>query len=858
MDRVVERPASPARTNRSSTNSSNSCHSRDFGKPRRSYYRLFPSVEPTPPASPVSLHHHQRASLRNSSACGSYRRRSSSEDNGRGARDAQVAPHLLANSSDSPPKDGRKGSIPELSILRTVQEDGHSDAASEVQGGVKEAEKLEKARAFSDRTHNGFDSARLGRSTELCNSSADGVLARPGFGSYDEQRRPHTANATVIGLGLEIPTASLDDNRPVSQGNPHGRSKPRPNLRINIVKRSDKAAAPVPPPKSAQHSREVSAGSSIDGSMHSPFLVQDRSAVREERVASVALKQSIVPLNGDLKVRELTVAPLSGRRRASNSTPSNQAAVHHTSEVVDVLHRPASPQLSSNSNVGRWAELPSLASRFNGRAATPEAFRRPATPEQYASHAVRPSTSQGPVASSARSFSPVDSVASSRAVTPSLTGQSALAAARANVAALNSAEAPTWNASFSEQNKTPISDAGSVSSRVPSHSGISDPVQTLAELSEQCEALHARHATLRVQRQQISSGIIASLKEHKPGPDYSNMLLNEQLSLAAVSSSIDICFAKLKSLECRKEDAIAILVAQATSTRPNASENYAFSSRKSSLAPSLNSGGRLSLGRSTPDLHSLYHSSRPGPIKAHSYRTEYETSRFRSPLYTQQSSIDQEPGTGSNLTYDNPAASIRQTKRLTQIPEPSTTPDSSYDTNGASSTADETDDSQTDTEDILEEFTRRPQKTDANGHSEKAVRVLGIGLDDPPVSPVSTRSNAAKKKARVPPLELQLDSESKGKADEVSPLTSSTLNADDPDQLARDLEVQLQSFPSAPVRPAPGPPPGHDVAVEESKRDRRHDSPVQRRDTTKSYASAHTINVYYDPGPHEDPLPSFP
>jgi hypothetical protein len=387
-------------------------------------------------------------------------------------------------------------------------------------------------------------------------------------------------------------------------------------------------------------------------------------------------------------------------------------------------------------------------------------------------------------------------------------------------------------------------------------------VQTLAEISEQCEALHARHATLRAQRQQLSSGIIASMKNEKFGPDHGDMLLNEQLSLAAVGSSIDICFAKLKSLECRREDAIATLIAQASAARRVPPDSRAVISRKSSLAPSLDSVSRLATGRSTPDLHSLYNTSRPGLSKSYSYRSEWENQRIVPTSHPRESSLFNATCTDIEYNNENLAASIRTAKRLTQIPEPPITPESSYQTADETSTADEADDSQTsessDNEGVLPKgLLRKSQTTGAKANSAKAVKVLGIGLEDAPVSPLSVRVDAMKKKARVPPLKIRLNDEKKAETDDVSPLTSSTMNAEDSDQLARDLELQLQSFPSAPVRDAPPPPTG-DVATRKPRKIRRHDSPVQRSDTAKSHASAHTINVYYDPGHNEDlPLP-FP
>jgi len=94
---------------------------------------------------------------------------------------------------------------------------------------------------------------------------------------------------------------------------------------------------------------------------------------------------------------------------------------------------------------------------------------------------------------------------------------------------------------------------------------IPDPRAVMADLTKQTEALHKRYATLRSDRQKLSTSIVASLKEQKAGPEYANTLLDQHLSLAAINSSMDICFAKLKSLECRKEAAMAAIIADNTS-----------------------------------------------------------------------------------------------------------------------------------------------------------------------------------------------------------------------------------------------------------------------------------------------------
>ncbi|KAK5112126.1 hypothetical protein LTR62_004469 [Meristemomyces frigidus] len=94
-----------------------------------------------------------------------------------------------------------------------------------------------------------------------------------------------------------------------------------------------------------------------------------------------------------------------------------------------------------------------------------------------------------------------------------------------------------------------------------------DPHETLRNLAVQTEALHARYSTLRSDRQKLSMSIVANLREQRAGPEYVTTMLDQHLALAATNSSMDICFAKLKSLDCRKEEAMSVLLAQMETRR---------------------------------------------------------------------------------------------------------------------------------------------------------------------------------------------------------------------------------------------------------------------------------------------------
>ena len=126
-----------------------------------------------------------------------------------------------------------------------------------------------------------------------------------------------------------------------------------------------------------------------------------------------------------------------------------------------------------------------------------------------------------------------------------------------------------------------------------------DPLQTLQELSRQSEALHTRYATLRSDRLKLTTHLSATLREQKAGPEYVNGMLDQHLSLNAINSSMDICFAKLKSLDCRKEEAINIFLEQMKAkmaTEEMQSSSYAY--MKSPALSSLS----IESGRATPEV----------------------------------------------------------------------------------------------------------------------------------------------------------------------------------------------------------------------------------------------------------------
>ncbi|KJX97561.1 hypothetical protein TI39_contig481g00030 [Zymoseptoria brevis] len=182
---------------------------------------------------------------------------------------------------------------------------------------------------------------------------------------------------------------------------------------------------------------------------------------------------------------------------------------------------------------------------------------------------------------------------------------SALAAARANVAALSAA--PSIRG-FS------LSDVTSTNGTAPhKYSGRRDdlgPLRILEHLNQESEALNTRQANLRAERQRISANIISTLQSPQRTPEHLDHVLNDQLALVTINSSMDICWAKMKSLECRREDAIAALISQTNNPgQPgdgiNATmKSLALDTQKPSFPPSVDSNHHVasSTGRSTPEM----------------------------------------------------------------------------------------------------------------------------------------------------------------------------------------------------------------------------------------------------------------
>lgn len=679
---------------------------------RRASYRLFPIVDPTPPASPVTL---QKATI--SKAAGTHRRRSSSLDHhhnvakerqpsAAGGHATSWTSALRFRDSSNTSTSSRKASLPDILPLRAVKASSGEVAA--------------KLQTLPPRPHTAVDRALEGNVDGRANS----ITAPSSLGDCNVPSRLEQdggiSSAAVTGLGSNF--------RLTPAARPGRRVRSRPNLRITVsADHHEDEQPPPPPPKSPRHAREGSDQSQQQTTLERRHATHVRDDSDPPNTPAIAQQQAIVSLSPTLKIRELTVSPARGRAvrkdtprkmhellpsdflmeeekplppvigstlqppaskysessvRAATSGGSNDGSSSWRGDSVPPPQRQPPPTPTELQPVeqssSRWSRMMKSSSRSKS---TQDLKARPISPD------VRPLASH-PMKGDWNDLSTFASRPSQRAVTPdpqmirsddadsprptaprthvhlksqtSLSGEAipdymqpdalskaslALAAARANVAALRTSNASAGSPASDRGSRSSGSDVGSLSRhpsdglpRRPTSPGATDPVETLKDLSEQVEALHIRYASLKAERQKISTSIIASLKQQTFTPESASLILDEQLSLAAVSSSIDICFAKLKSLECRKEDAIAALIARNTQAQKSPTDNISAMiasmalTRKTSLASSIDSGSRfVPTGRSTPDMTDAASANRltQASTRTYSYGSEPESLEHR-------------------------------------------------------------------------------------------------------------------------------------------------------------------------------------------------------------------------------------
>jgi hypothetical protein len=166
-------------------------------------------------------------------------------------------------------------------------------------------------------------------------------------------------------------------------------------------------------------------------------------------------------------------------------------------------------------------------------------------------------------------------------------------------------------------------------------------MSTWAELTQQTTTLHARYATLREDRQFILGAMTHSLREQRPGPDYVNTILDQQMSLANCCSSMDICLAKLKAVARRKDALAKTLATHALLNTPT----WGLAEQQSALKTSPKASAPATSNTSAP--HPPRSSSTQAHDKAHDMAHMLESTRYQNPSATQkfQSRIDSESDT---------------------------------------------------------------------------------------------------------------------------------------------------------------------------------------------------------------------
>jgi hypothetical protein len=165
-------------------------------------------------------------------------------------------------------------------------------------------------------------------------------------------------------------------------------------------------------------------------------------------------------------------------------------------------------------------------------------------------------------------------------------------------------------------------------------------MSTWAELTQQTTTLHARYATLREDRQFILGAMTHSLREQRPGPDYVNTILDQQMSLTMCCSSMDICLAKLKAVARRKDTLAKTLATHALLNTPT----WGLAEQQPALKTSPKAP-------TPPTSHTpIPHPPRSSSTQAQEVAPMLENTRYQNPSATQKSKsrFDSESDTDDN------------------------------------------------------------------------------------------------------------------------------------------------------------------------------------------------------------------
>jgi len=285
---------------------------------QKAVYSLFPTVEPTPPTSPIAF---QKATRSKAQAAEAVRRRSSSWDNA-----ARTSSAVLRHGAHRPAtvvsRNGRKGSAScDIKPMSTVQElplDSPTvPARFTLKFGVN--------RASDDSGHGRSISAPSEYPRDNVTQSP---LAHSVANAVYQSEQAMTSAQTVHGLGLTVDEDSANEVS-LSWTTP----KYGPLLRLETTR--DKALPPPPPPKSPRyHSRNTSAAHSRTSSAQSHMSIrEDTPVVTAQTVSCSAVKPTFVT-----HTPPRSMSPAGAQRPHPRKVPSSQGLREWDSRVRGILN----------------------------------------------------------------------------------------------------------------------------------------------------------------------------------------------------------------------------------------------------------------------------------------------------------------------------------------------------------------------------------------------------------------------------------------------------------------------------------------------------------------------------------------
>ncbi|KAK1059995.1 hypothetical protein LTR74_012216 [Friedmanniomyces endolithicus] len=648
-------------------------------------YRLFPPVEPTPPASPKTVVSSHTPLF--DRAPEPIRRRSSSLDDTARITTA-LRQHGPEHNYAARRRPSRSG-LTELKPMSTVQEVPLDSPTVPSRFTFRSFASTARS---EDSGHGRSSSAPIdgSRDDDVAPRAAEQEMA-PKRSPVWMDRQAAASTHTLHGLGLSLPPAMVGKREIGSPPAKRG-PKQKPNLTVNLKPVHQPDRPPPPPPKSPRHSHKRSIHSQ-NASFHSrSSSVQSRTSSQLSSRANspIAIAQSVayqpikpIFVNRPAATRELpassdavisnamseesrpcepTVSPLAERAPLTKAVLRKAVPRLHSERSTRDSPTVYSPPTSRYSTVppsdvasAEGERTPKASAPFprhhkpNGAYLIPAASSSslalpekdfsdvpPPTPRKDSFHMQKrsdESIKEQPITRETRKSPPSSLLSVAAGARPdntrrhhtdnvplptlptrdppqrpesrqSTTAPLSQTAARMGKPMLDLPNRPPTPELFGSSNPRRASRVDRPTPDLPFRSATpdvasgapEDPSETLRGLARQTEALHARYTSLRSDRQKVSISILTSLREQKAGPEYVHTLLDRHLSLAAINSSMDICFAKLKSLECRKEEAMTAILAHRATKRRHEKLRQAVTSRSHS---SLRS--REESGRSTPE-----------------------------------------------------------------------------------------------------------------------------------------------------------------------------------------------------------------------------------------------------------------